>query len=61
MIVFILGGTTYEESKAVHEWNAKHAANPAGGSTRVILGGSTILNSDAFLAALGANTSTARQ
>lgn len=46
VIVFILGGSTYEEAKAVKEWNER---NP---STRVILGGSSVLNSKTFLSAL---------
>eukprot|EP00775_Hariotina_reticulata_P002080 gene2080-2399_t len=49
-IVFIVGGTTYEEAKAVAEWNSR---GPQSGM-RVLLGGSEVLNSDAFLAALGA-------
>lgn len=52
-IVFIVGGTTYEEAKAVAEWNEKHA------EMRVILGGSTVLNSDAFLAGLTAGSAAA--
>jgi hypothetical protein len=46
-IVFIIGGSTYEEAKAVHEWNAK------GQGMRVILGGSEVLNSDQLLRILG--------
>lgn len=66
-IVFVVGGSTYEEAKAVAEWNTKQGGSgsagpqaPAGlGGTpaapmRVLLGGSSVLNSDAFLAALGA-------
>jgi vacuolar protein sorting-associated protein 45 len=51
-IVFIVGGSTYEEAKAVAEWNA---AGPRAG-LRVLLGGSDVLNSDALLAALGAGS-----
>lgn len=47
VIVFILGGSTFEEARAVAEWNDR---NP---HMRVILGGSAVLNSDAFLTALG--------
>lgn len=54
-IVFILGGSTYEEAKAVAEWNARQGP----GGMRVLLGGSAILNSDAFLAALGAGSGSA--
>lgn len=67
-IVFIAGGSTYEEAKAVAEWNAKQGSSGgAGGGVpqagglggppapmRVLLGGSALLNSDAMLAALGA-------
>jgi vacuolar protein sorting-associated protein 45 len=49
-IVFVVGGSTYEEAKAVAEWNSR---GPQSGM-RVLLGGSEVLNSDAFLAALGA-------
>ncbi|PNW80892.1 hypothetical protein CHLRE_07g333950v5 [Chlamydomonas reinhardtii] len=67
VIVFVLGGTTYEEAKAVAEMNdrANAAANagpgvPAGASPsggqlptpRVVLGGTGILNSQMFLSAL---------
>ncbi len=48
IIVFILGGSTYEEAKAVVEYNEK---NPG---QRVVLGGTGVLNPDAFLAALTA-------
>jgi hypothetical protein len=67
-IVFVIGGSTYEEAKAVAEWNAKQGA-PQGGAPqtaaalggapmRVLLGGSAVLNSDTFLAALGAGAGT---
>ncbi|KAF8063735.1 VPS45 [Scenedesmus sp. PABB004] len=49
-IVVILGGSTYEEAKAVAEWNAR------GGGMRVLLGGSDVLNSEALLSALGAGS-----
>ena len=49
VIVFIVGGSTYEESRSVHDWNER---NP---HMRVLLGGSTVLNSEMFLAALTAN------
>jgi vacuolar protein sorting-associated protein 45 len=47
-VVFVVGGTTYEEAKAVAEWNEKH------GELRVVLGGSGVLNSAAFLEGLTA-------
>lgn len=46
VIVFVVGGTTYEEAKAVYDWNDR---NP---HMRVILGGSAVLNSETFLASL---------
>mmetsp|Transcript_12637 Transcript_12637/g.27322 ORF Transcript_12637/g.27322 Transcript_12637/m.27322 type:complete len:611 (-) Transcript_12637:472-2304(-) len=49
VIVFIVGGSTYEEAKSVYDWNER---NP---HMRVILGGSQVLNSDSFLAGLTAN------
>jgi hypothetical protein len=75
VIVFIVGGTTYEEARAVEEWNARQQGQGQQGGLggggggvggdgfseqqpqhppmRVILGGSGVLNSDMFLAALG--------
>ncbi len=47
-VVFVVGGTTYEEAKAVAEWNEKHP------EMRVVLGGSGVLNSEAFLQGLSA-------
>jgi hypothetical protein len=46
VIVFVIGGTTYEEAKAVADWNER---NP---HMRVLLGGSTVLNAKSFLLAL---------
>lgn len=43
IIVFVIGGVTYEESMAIFNLNT---ANP---HTRIILGGSTIHNSSSFL------------
>jgi vacuolar protein sorting-associated protein 45 len=72
-IIFIAGGSTYEEAKAVAEWNAKQGSSGGGGGggagqagglgappapMRVLLGGSGILNTDAMLAALGAGASS---
>ncbi|KAK4689943.1 vacuolar protein sorting-associated protein 45, partial [Tremellales sp. Uapishka_1] len=50
IIVFMLGGTTYEESRAVALLN-QQLAGPAGGpgGTRILLGGSTVHNSTSFL------------
>ncbi|KIR53298.1 hypothetical protein I315_04335 [Cryptococcus gattii Ru294] len=51
IIIFMLGGTTYEEARAVALLNQKLASDPAGGpgGTRILLGGSTIHNSSSFL------------
>lgn len=43
IIVFVIGGVTYEESMAIHNLNI---ANP---HVRIILGGSTVHNSSSFL------------
>jgi len=47
VIVFMLGGTTYEEGRAVALLNQKLASDAAGGpgGTRILLGGSTVHNS----------------
>lgn len=45
IIVFIVGGATFEEAAKVAEWNASPDR-----STRVLLGGSCIPNSTSFLA-----------
>ncbi|KAL1411206.1 vacuolar protein sorting-associated protein 45 [Vanrija albida] len=51
IIVFMLGGTTYEEASAVALLNQRLASDAAGGpgGTRILLGGSTIHNSASFL------------
>eukprot|EP00850_Spirogloea_muscicola_P012538 SM000081S22672 [mRNA] locus=s81:444749:449655:- [translate_table: standard] len=46
VVIFIVGGTTYEEARAV----ALHNASGAG--TRILLGGTGVLNSSSFLADL---------
>lgn len=51
-IIFIVGGSTYEEAKAVAEWNTRLQQQQS--NMRVLLGGSDVLNSEMFLAALGA-------
>jgi len=43
MILFVVGGATYEEARAVHEINTSRAG------VRIVLGGSTVLNSAMFL------------
>lgn len=51
IIVFMLGGTTYEESRAVALLNQRLASEAAGGpgGTRILLGGSMVHNSTSFL------------
>lgn len=44
IIVFIVGGTTYEESKAIAEFNERQDSN-----IRVLLGGSGVVNSTSFV------------
>lgn len=46
VILFVVGGVTYEESAAVHQFNCD---NP---NIQVVLGGTTVLNSQAFLASI---------
>ncbi|CUS23227.1 LAQU0S08e04940g1_1 [Lachancea quebecensis] len=48
VIIFHVGGTTFEEARIVHQFNSDMAAD-AGGKTRVILGGTTLLNTREFL------------
>ncbi|WWC85327.1 uncharacterized protein L201_000190 [Kwoniella dendrophila CBS 6074] len=51
IIIFMIGGTTYEEGRAVALLNQKLATDAAGGSggTRILLGGSMVHNSTSFL------------
>lgn len=44
MVIFIVGGTTYEEARMVSMQNA------AQNGTRVLLGGSVVLNSSRYVA-----------
>jgi len=48
IIVFMVGGVTFEEALTVHQFNV------AGNGVRIILGGSTIHNSTSFLKDIGA-------
>lgn len=43
IIVFVIGGVTYEESMAIYNLNIAHP------QVRIILGGSTVHNSSSFL------------
>lgn len=45
VIVFYVGGTTYEEAHIVSQWNEE-------GSMQVVLGGTHVLNSDMFMRAM---------
>lgn len=50
IIVFIVGGTTYEESRSIALLNQRLAGHEGGpGGTRVLLGGSCVHNSTSFL------------
>ncbi|GAM24344.1 hypothetical protein SAMD00019534_075190 [Acytostelium subglobosum LB1] len=49
IIVFVVGGITYEEAYNVHKFNVANA----NAKIRVVLGGTTILNRDQFLEDLG--------
>lgn len=50
IIVFMLGGTTYEESRAIALLNQRLAGDAGGpGGTRILLGGSMVHNSTSFL------------
>ena len=42
MIVFVIGGVTYEESRAVAMFNKENGSN-------IVLGGTSILNYDSFM------------
>jgi vacuolar protein sorting-associated protein 45 len=54
IIVFMLGGTTYEESRAVALLNQRLANEREGGpgGTRILLGGSTVHNSASYVSLL---------
>lgn len=61
MIVFIVGGATYEEALCVHEFNSAGSGGGAGsggdkkgayanaGRARIVLGGNTVHNSASFV------------
>lgn len=55
MIVFIIGGATYEEALAVHQINQTSSLG-----IRVILGGSAIHNSTTFLNEVDAASTKSR-
>ncbi len=44
-VIFVIGGVTYEESRAVHLFNKEQRAN-------VVLGGTSLLNFDEFLSSM---------
>ena len=44
VLIFMVGGVTYEEATKVNEFNRANA-----GRVRVVLGGSTVHNSTSFL------------
>mmetsp|Transcript_4745 Transcript_4745/g.13162 ORF Transcript_4745/g.13162 Transcript_4745/m.13162 type:complete len:582 (-) Transcript_4745:177-1922(-) len=55
VIAFILGGTTYEEARFVAQMNAAtRKGEPTYGGVRFLLGGTSVVNSSAFMADLQA-------
>jgi vacuolar protein sorting-associated protein 45 len=52
IIVFIIGGVTYEESLCVHQLNR----STSHGGIRIVLGGTTVHNSKSFLEEVSAAT-----
>ncbi len=52
VIVFIVGGTTYEEARTISDLNAQGARNEGwSAGMRLLLGGSGVLNSGSFMTA----------
>ncbi|KAG8944244.1 vacuolar protein sorting-associated protein 45 [Tulasnella sp. 424] len=49
VIIFMVGGTTYEEARAIARLNQELAGQAGGSATRVLLGGTCIHNSSSFL------------
>ena len=54
IIVFVIGGITYEETRSVHLVNKEFGSN-------VVIGGTSILNFDSFLEELKISSSTNKQ
>ncbi|KAG8253739.1 vacuolar protein sorting-associated protein 45 [Homalodisca vitripennis] len=52
VIVFIVGGVTYEESLSVYQLNRSSTT----GGVRIVLGGSTVHNTESFLEEVRAAT-----
>ena len=53
VIVFIVGGTTYEEARTISDLNAQGARHEGwSAGMRLLLGGSGVLNSRTFMGAL---------
>jgi vacuolar protein sorting-associated protein 45 len=50
IVVFIVGGSTYEEARAVAELNAQSDRNEGwSAGIRIVLGGTGVLNSTSFM------------
>ena len=50
MVIFIVGGTTYEEARAVAELNAQGERNEGwSAGVRILLGGTGVQNSKSFM------------
>ena len=54
IIVFVIGGITYEETRSVHLVNKEFGSN-------VVIGGTSILNFDSFLEELKISSSTNKE
>lgn len=50
IILFVVGGVTYEEIKAIHNWNISNPGH------KVILGSTSVLNSSSFLESIISNS-----
>ena len=48
IVIYIVGGVTYQESRAVREFNVAQEAQDGGAGWRVVLGGDSMLRGKAF-------------
>ena len=51
IIVFIIGGVTYGEMKAIHSWNTSNTGN------KVTVGGTSVISTHMFLESIVQNSS----
>lgn len=52
VIIFMVGGTTYEEARAIARLNQELAGQAGGSATRVLLGGTCVHNSSRLVVQL---------